>query len=362
MPAAAPIPAAPPPASNLAWRWLVAGALLVALAIGLRVRGILSPMWLDELWTLLLLDRVRGFLAVLTELHHDNNHVLNSWFLLAMRGHPVEWLMRLPHLLFSLSALGLAAWMLARRQRDWRAGIMGLAVLGLNYLLVDLGSQARGYALVLAPALGCWWLARETWLRPTTPAEADAGHPWGYAALAILGTLAHPLMLLQVLLPLGLWQVSLLARQRAGWPAALAQLVRWQLPAGLFSAWFYWSHLRVMAIGNQTDRATWEALAVLQGLGSQFLGWPASKILGLAVFLLLLAWLAWEAWRAPTGDEVFWLLVLLVPSVYIAITQPVVLATRYFALPLQFLLWVLARTLWLGWQAGGRRRLLAAPC
>ena len=59
--------------------------LLMALAalIGciLRVLAVHGELWLDEAWSVLLVQDVGSPLALATEVRHDNNHLLNSLWL-----------------------------------------------------------------------------------------------------------------------------------------------------------------------------------------------------------------------------------------------------------------------------------------
>ncbi|WP_018264991.1 hypothetical protein [Methylosinus sp. LW4] len=121
-------------------------ALIALTLIGaaLRLCAAQGDLWLDEIWTLNLLERAHSFGDVFIGLHHDNNHVANSaWLYLIGPNAPVP-LMRLAAIVFGTLAIPAAA-AASRRYFD-AAGLIAAFVFATSYFFVHYGSEARGYA------------------------------------------------------------------------------------------------------------------------------------------------------------------------------------------------------------------------
>lgn len=99
-------PAPHPAASPLAGSAL---AVVVALAALVRLAATWNDLWLDEIWTLKLLGGVNSLLGVFT-LRHENNHILNSLFMYALKPFGIDWLYRVPDWLAGTAVVGLGAW------------------------------------------------------------------------------------------------------------------------------------------------------------------------------------------------------------------------------------------------------------
>ncbi|HEV8232999.1 MAG TPA: hypothetical protein VGP84_00320, partial [Gemmatimonadaceae bacterium] len=62
----------------------VAVAVIVALALAVRVLAGTNELWLDEIWSYVLAHRLTSPVGVFTAIHHDNNHYLNTLYLYAI--------------------------------------------------------------------------------------------------------------------------------------------------------------------------------------------------------------------------------------------------------------------------------------
>lgn len=175
-------------ASALATRGLI--LLIAAVAVAARVPSLSDGLWYDELaaWT----DyAARGAAHALTTYHDPANHVLQSALTaisvdLAGAATGAEFAMRLPSLLASLAAVALIA-ALARAAGGTRrtAAIAGVLAAACPVLALS-GTEARGYAFMIAGSAGAHlaWLA---WRR--RPGAKPAA---GYAAAMLAGAWAHP--------------------------------------------------------------------------------------------------------------------------------------------------------------------------
>lgn len=106
----------------------------VAAGIVLRLRGLFTDFWLDEIWGLRIALAAPSWIALVTQIHSDTNHPLVSIFMYAIG--PVrhwEWY----RLLSFVCGLGT---MFAVRDRTYRV------LAALSFPLIVYSSEARGYA------------------------------------------------------------------------------------------------------------------------------------------------------------------------------------------------------------------------
>ena len=127
------------------WRWLLASGLLVAVL--LRVPGLWTELWMDEILSIRLVEEVRSPLGVFTDIHSDNNHYVNSLWLWAVGSRAPGWLMRLPTLVLG-AALVVVAYRVTRT-RGRPAAVVTAALFAVSYPLIHYSSEARGYGYLV---------------------------------------------------------------------------------------------------------------------------------------------------------------------------------------------------------------------
>lgn len=322
-------------------------ALAIALGAGVRVAGIATDFWLDEVWTWSIVGRLHSASEVFTAIHHSNNHHLLSLWMYALGDSAPVWLYRLPSLLAGIAAIPLAA-ALARPRGRLEAALGASAVAGC-YALAHFASEARGYALAVALALGAQLALRRALERRSRRAALAFG------LLVSLGLLAH----------LGFafywagavvqscWRVR--GAPRAGRRLAELHALPVLLLALLFAVDL---HALVVGGGNPTDLSRLAA----RTFGFAF-GAPALPSLAPAYGLLGTALLALAARaRARRGDDT-WIgdlvTIAVAPAFVFVALQPDVIAVRYFLIGIALALLLLADLLAAGLRAGGWRRGVA---
>src|SRR5262245_50362796 len=121
---------------------------LVALVAGaaLRLAGARGDLWYDELWSQGHARSVERPLDVLLrpELQHDNNHWLNTLYLHWIGPDASPFACRTPAWIAGVLTLAVLGWIGWRRSPA--AGVLVLALAAPSFLLVEYGSEARGYA------------------------------------------------------------------------------------------------------------------------------------------------------------------------------------------------------------------------
>jgi hypothetical protein len=257
--------------------------LLLLVGLWLRVAAAAGDLGIDEIWSLRFASLVHAPLDVFG-LKHDNNHILNTLWLAALGPDQASVFYRAPSVLAGVGAIALAS-LIARRSgrpASWATA----ALFCVCMLLVNSGSEARGYSLAVA-MVGCsvWLLERRLdgstsrWLAPS------------FCACSVLAMLAH-LSSVSACGAIGCYW--LIERLRAGdRRVLLTEALTLQLVPALAAAWLAVAFVHGMQRGGGPANAPQQVLiqtgGLLFGLGidSPTLGLGAFVTLGLGLFGLL---------------------------------------------------------------------------
>lgn len=336
--------------ASLAW-------MAVALAVGACLRA--APMggdfWLDEIWTYDLARGLDSASAVFTQIHHSNNHHLNTLIFYALGERP-EWAVyRVPALVAGVASIALAAGLALRRGR--LEGVLAAWLVALCFPLVHFSSEARGYALSLCFALAALWALERDLERPR------AATALAFGACVILGFLSQ---LVFLFFYAGAAVESLvtaagLARSAHSLRPAVVLLLRLHALPLLALALLTWVDLREFrpAGGSPFEPAWFTARLVGYALGL-----PVRR--ELAPLYAVLAAVPWIAglrllWR-ERRDLAVGLAVagLVAPLLGFAVVRPEVVAVRYFLIGIALTLLIATPVLADALRRGGVARALAA--
>ena len=318
------------PRAGAAADWLAAAGLvaLLAWAAALRAWACQTELWLDEVWSVLLVRELGSPLGVLGAIHHDNNHYLNSWFLQAIGEPRAFFVYRLHSLVAGVGTVVLACvW----ARGLGRAGpLLAALLLGNSYLLVHYASEARGYALLLFFAVASLLVTRR-FLSRRRPADTAL-----YALCAIGGFLSH-LSFLHVFLGIAAWTAMALPKATAPRREAARRWLGYQVLPLLFLVGLWLVDLRFLRVGGGPDYRLGEVVvsALSYGVGGPGAGVGAWLAAGAAV---LACGVALAALRREGGDEWVGLFVAAVasPALLLLATEPEVLFVRYFLVSVAF--------------------------
>jgi hypothetical protein len=177
---------------------VVACAALGSIAGVLRIYGASGDLWLDEIWSVKLAGLLRHGQFLVEGLALDNNHYLNTLYLMLAGPDASPLTLRALSILLGAATVPVAGY--AMRRFGIVAMMGAAAAFAAAYLFVNYGSEARGYAgLILATLLALIMTERAL----ETP---DRRATTGLAIAGIFGFLFQPIMLLTLAL-LGLWIV-----------------------------------------------------------------------------------------------------------------------------------------------------------
>ena len=309
------------------WRdpWILAA---LGIALALRLAMARGGLWLDEAWSVAMAHEAANPIAVITGIHHDNNHPLNSWWLQLVGLGAPPLAARALAIACSVATVLPAAGFAARRSAG--AGRIAAWLFALSPMLVLLGSEARGYAPML--------LALVLLVERVDPLAERTPRPALLAALGLLGTLGHLLMLPAILL-IGLWlaidargnrQASLAAIARIR-PALTASLV----VVALLLGWAYVVQ-GGLTVGSSTPFAWPDFGAALVELARLTLG--AAWFAPLALLMLI------AGPRPERLDLTLWaLLGLGLPLAVLSLHPANSHISRYYLLTTPALLWLIAQ-------------------
>jgi hypothetical protein len=318
----------------------------VALAAALRLPPLGSQLWLDEVWTLSVLERLPSALAVFTDYPHSNNHPLLSLWMYALGPYRSPGLYRLPSFLAGLAVVWFA-WRLGARGGRLEASLAALLA-ALSSLLVHYASEARGYELAIASGLASF-LAVARILDGRRRSGALA-----LAASCAVGLLSQ-LLYLEALAGAGAWLAVALWRRDAA--RALAQAGAALAPAAIVAALLVFGFYRGMELGGGED---YQLHAVVLRALSHAAGGPMTGILAVvAAAGFVAASVAGLTTLAAEGrDEWIGYLVaaVLAPAALLVLTRPETLPVRWFVLPAAFAYLAIAGWLARALERGGLRR------
>jgi len=334
---------------------------ILGVAVWVRILSAHGGLWVDEAWSAVLVARADTPWAVFTSINHDNNHHLNSLWMHAV-GYAAP-----PLALRALSIVTGAATVLVvaaiGARRSTAQALVGAALFALSPVLVNYGSEARGYAPMLLCALGAILVAAR-WL--DDPAPSPRHLPGLLALLTILGLLSQLTMLFFVIAIAG-W-VALTLRQRFATATAAAMTARLMLPSVVavilvFTLVFGAAAASPggMQVGDYVPFSFASLASALQVMLATTLGASALPRWWIAVLALTLcvAAMAAVAQRRPMA----WLAMLAIAGLPIALATLHVANTgmpRYFLLSSVAILLLLTDLIATALTKGPRSRMLAA--
>lgn len=178
-------------------------ALILLLGLGLRIACARGGLWVDEAWSALHARDAGNLAGVLFRIDHDNNHHLNSmWMQVAgVSASPV--LIRALAIAAGTGTILVAA-LIGARSSPLR-GLILATLFAVSPMMVNYGSEARGYAPMTLAALAALFLVDR--------ALRQDGAPNGYdrvwlAAIALLGTASQMTMVFFLLCLAGWFHLS----------------------------------------------------------------------------------------------------------------------------------------------------------
>lgn len=301
---------------------------IIAAAAGLLVAAARGDLWLDEIWSLSLAQAAESAGDVFTRLRHDNNHPLNTLYLILLGPGQPSFCYRIPAVLAGIGSLLLLGRIAGRWGRLEELAVLFMA--GTSFPLLLYWSEARGYALAIFWSLAAYRLLA-AWHR-------DGRHWWLPLlwSASVLGTLSH-LSFIIVLLSLAAFSLAQeLTSTAPGW-RKVGRLAAAQLPPLAFFTWFYLFFARDMTLGGGPVYAYWDVLcrAAAMLTGAPDTGWPR-VLAAIGSGLVLVSGIGVMIRHRDDHWPLYLAVLLVVPALMLWSTRPRFLYFRFFILCFPF--------------------------
>ncbi len=334
--------------------WLAAG-LIVALAFVMRIVAANGELWLDEIWSLKLLEPIRSPDQIFWKINHANNHFLNSLWMYELGPDAPGLLLRLPAVLFGTAMVAAAGYWNIRRGRF--AILTAMLLIAVSYIMVDLGSEARGYAgLLLATLLA---------LRFVEDATDGTDRKWLLGLVILFGMLSQILMIMAIVV-LVAWALWSMTKRNGDFLHAVRGTTLLFLPALVLTSPI------VIVVGRAVlrhqftigPRYDFDPENFIHGFGRLIESCLKLPVLDNALTYAAVAQIVGVAWylqrnRADCRPALYLIGITLIPLLMFMAHMPVATLARYFIFSGMALMLLIADMAGFLWQNANRARLAA---
>jgi len=297
-----------------------------------------GDLWLDEIWSIHLAEEAESPLDILLKLRHDNNHLLNTFYLLIINHPAVHFFYRIPAIISGIGTIVISAYM-ARTLWGKKYQTIVLILTACSYPLILYASEARGYGPVLFFSLAAA-VIHYRYRKHSTMSTALLF--WGCCIFGFLSHATFIIPFLAIATTAVIEQLAIPARMQVWWKK-IAFI--FSVPA-LFLLGLYVIFIRHMEFGGGPIYSRWQvagqAASYLTGFPvtgpSPYLALLLISIITLSLSALLLKKKEWSA-------ILFILTILIYPALLVVCTQPEFLYFRYFLVSFPFLYVLFSRLL-----------------
>ena len=311
-------------------RWWSTAVLVLVGSTLLRLPGLSTDLWLDELWSLENSLRADSWQQLIFHTRIDNNHHLNSLYLYLVGPQANPVIYRLLAFISGIATVA-TAWMVGARESRLTAAVTAL-LFGSSYMMAFYATEARGYATVV-------WLTLAAWYFVIRYAEAPQRR-WaaGFAVCSILGVMAHQTFMM-FFVAAYLWLDAHLQRTLPSLRVATRTTRRLFLAPAILIGLFYVTALLGQQIGGGPPyrfmTVVAQTLSAIAGGPQAGAGlWLTAVIVGVAFAVSI-----WSTRRV--GDD-RWMVYaaggFVIPAMITVLRQPPTLFPRYFIVPAALLL------------------------
>jgi len=303
-------------------------SFLTLLALILRLLATHNDLWLDEILSLQIARNIASPWEILTAIHSDNNHYLNSLYLYLVRNSTSDSTFRYFSVACGTALIPAAYWLGA--QHNKATALLLATLVAFSYPLIHFSSEARGYSGALLGTLLAFasltrWLQQRSWTTGLI-----------YALSLCFAILSH-LTACLVWLPLALGSMLILLTNKPRVRPLLSWLLL-NLPPAATLLTLYMLDLRYLIPLGGPPMTLAHGIARLLALA---LGWPARDALSILLFAVpLVLLIAWQLNTFRRQHNPLWpllTLILLTPIACAFVFQPSFFSPRYFLVEVPFL-------------------------
>lgn len=323
----------------------------------LRVLAARGELWLDEIWSLMLLEDLTAAHEIFWNISHLNNHLLNSlWLWITGPDAPPVW-QRFASIALGTATIPAAALFIRRHAGD-AGGLACALIFAFGHIFVHYGSEARGDGGLVLMIVLCADAADRLMAEPKRRTPAIQ-----FGVFVALGCLFHYTIILAIGV-CGAGVALLLAANRERWREHTLALLRLSAAtlAGLLPAticFFVAASVKPFLTGERSPFSYPDLAEGLAGMARSTLGLPAAMpapLMLVLAALLAAGALALCPWRLRATTL---LALVLLPLLEIWFALPNLHYARFHLPAACFLALAGGAGLGLLWTRGGWRRGLA---
>jgi len=291
----------------------------------LAARG---DLWLDEIWSISFSETASSPWDIFTNYKHDNNHLLNTWYLFLIGKQNTLLYYRL---LSIISGIG-SVFLLGFLARSWGRieGLLAVTFAGTSYPLILYFSEARGYAPAIFFSLLSFAMLNESRRSFTLYKVAI------FWAAIILGTLSHATFLF-VFMALMAYSLIHELHDDSSLVNRLLRFGTYYFVPGLFFVFYYLFFINGIQIGGATTYTKWHVIGLAATL---CLGLPDSSIMGITALIIGAAVVVTGSFLLYKEKNEKWVLfpvaIFIAPALIILVSNPEFPQFRYFILCFPF--------------------------
>lgn len=339
--------------------WLAAGTILV-LGAALRICGARGELWLDEIWSLKLIQKAETEYGFLWGLTIDNNHYLNTLYLYLIGPDAPAIVLRSLSIL--LGVLSIAAAGFAMRRSGAPAMLAAMTLFAVTYPMVNYGSEARGYSGMILTTVLAIILVEAAF------SKAWRGAPIMLGIAAAAGFLFQPVSALGLAI-LGIWTLWMSWHTTGSLRQTERTALRVFMPAAiLLLAIIGFILFAIVKTGGYQFGGTkpFSMAGFLIGFGGMLrflLGLPDQVPDGFAIVVALAAvglGLLWRRHLIAGRSSLAVIGLIVAPAAIFALRPPNVEYPRYYLPSGIIFVLLLADLFAVAWRAGGWQRMMAS--
>lgn len=322
-------------------KWYAIGLALVFPAGTLfRIACSNGELWLDELWSLIIVLKLDSPGKIFTGLHHENNHYLVSlWVWACGWGHDA-WVYRLPSIVAGAASVAIAFKIGVRQSRA--SGMIFATLISFSYLSVFYSSEARGYAIACCMLLAAYD-SLDLFLE-----QRHARHAVWYWIAVLTGILGS-LTFVTVFAALVAWSAAgLIGKERSS--DSIRQFVLLNALPALAVAGLWLLDIRSIINGGGPKVGIW---AILTETAGYAFGLPHPFPVAGAVTIAMLVFVVWQSASMGISRDsravFFATAIILAPAALLIATGRMHVYPRYFLVnifPFYLLVAIVAGRVW----------------
>jgi hypothetical protein len=288
-----------------------------------------GDLWLDEIWSLFLAEATSSIWEI-THIKHDNNHLLNTFYLYILGEQENLFLYRLLAMLSGIATI----YLISLQARTWgkAESIIALLLAGSSYPLILYFSEARGYAPAIFFALSTF-IVLQKYEDQKTPLRLIC--IW---LLIVLGLLSH-LTFIIFFLSILIYSISLsfIHISRENLRSRVSDLLLIYFIPFVFVAALYFFFIQHLTFGGGP---IYNKMYVLLDVGEFILGLPEQNTLRKAGFIVLLLSSVAAIIALYKNSDHLWIfftsILFIIPALLVLATKPAYLFFRYFIICFPF--------------------------